>query len=130
MRAAFRIGLVMPSSNTTVETELPRLLARHRDAEFSFHCSRMRMHTVSVEQLRAMNAQRERCHLDGVDAVVLSACVQMPSLDVVQAAEAELGVPVITAATAGAYTLLRRLGLPADLPDAGSLLRADAPTTR
>jgi maleate isomerase len=49
---AHRIGLVVPSSNVTVETEIPALLARHAGARFSFHSSRMRMHTVSPEQLR------------------------------------------------------------------------------
>lgn len=245
MSAPARVGLVVPSSNITVETELPRLLGRHPEARFTFHSSRMRMHTVSPEQLRAMNAQRERCVLElgdagvdvllyaclvalmvggpgehqrveaaiteqlstggaslavlssagalveglhalearrialvtpylrplaeqvvgyleaegftvadwralevadnaevgcipgdrvlsaareldltGVDALVISACVQMPSLDVVQAAEDEFGIPVLSAATAGAYTILRRLGLSVDIPDAGSLLRA------
>ncbi|MCZ4521559.1 maleate cis-trans isomerase [Rhodococcus ruber] len=245
-----RVGLVVPSSNVTVETEMPALLARHRDARFSFHSSRMRMQAVSPEQLRAMNAQRERCILElgdagidavlyaclvalmvagpgehqrvegliaeqlatggsnaavrssagalveglgaldaknivlvtpymrplaekvveyieaegirvldwralevsdnaevgcipgervmdaarsldltGADALVISACVQMPSLPLVQAAEDEFGIPVLSAATAGAYSLLRALGLPVDLPDAGSLLRADAVLT-
>ncbi|MFB7719081.1 maleate cis-trans isomerase [Nocardia sp. NPDC056100] len=245
-----RIGLVVPSSNVTVETELPRLLGRHREARFSFHSSRMRMQAVSPEQLAAMNAQRERCILElgdagvdavlyaclvalmsvgpgehqrveglvaeqlatggsaakvrssagalvegikaldarsivlvtpymrplaqqvvdyleaegievldwralevadnaevgcipgervleaarsldrsGADALVISACVQMPSLDLVQAAEDEFGLPVLSAATAGAYSLLRALSLPVDLPDAGRLLRADANLT-
>src|SRR5438105_10802547 len=56
-----RVGLIVPSSNVTVETELPRLLARHTSATFTFHSSRMRMQEVSEEELRAMNAQRERC---------------------------------------------------------------------
>ncbi|KZF03101.1 MULTISPECIES: maleate cis-trans isomerase family protein [unclassified Rhodococcus (in: high G+C Gram-positive bacteria)] len=245
-----RVGLVVPSSNVTVETEMPALLARHRHARFSFHSSRMRMQAVSPEQLRAMNAQRERCILElgdagidavlyaclvalmvagpgehqrveglvaeqlatggsdaavrssagalveglraldaknivlvtpymrplaekvvdyieaegirvldwralevsdnaevgcipgervmdaarsldltGADALVISACVQMPSLPLVQAAEDEFGIPVLSAATAGAYSLLRALDLPVDLPDAGSLLRADAVVT-
>lgn len=248
--AVHRVGLVVPSSNVTVETEMPALLARHTDAEFSFHSSRMRMKAVSPEQLRAMNAQRERCILEigdagvdavlyaclvavmvagpgehqrveglvaeqlatggsdaavrssagalieglhalgaanivlvtpymrplaeqvveyieaegirvldwralevsdnaevgcisgdrvmdaarsldltGADALVISACVQMPSLPLVQAAEDEFGLPVLSAATAGAYSLLRALGLSVDLPDAGSLLRADAAAT-
>ncbi|WP_134663295.1 MULTISPECIES: maleate cis-trans isomerase [unclassified Amycolatopsis] len=242
-----RVGLIVPSSNVTVETELPRLLQRVADVEFSFHSSRMRMHAVTPEQLRAMNAQRERCVLEigdartdvllyaclvavmasgvgahrdtelriaeqlalggadakvlssagalvralkdleanrvalvmpytepvartvveyleaegftitgwralGVadntevgcipgdnvlsaareldlrdsDALVLSCCVQMPSLDLIQPAEDEFGLPVLSAATAGAYSILRSLGLPVDLPGAGSLLRADA----
>ncbi|MFT7023972.1 MAG: maleate isomerase [Rhodococcus sp. (in: high G+C Gram-positive bacteria)] len=229
---------------------MPALLGRHADARFSFHSSRMRMQAVSPEQLRAMNAQRERCILelgdagvdvilyaclvalmaagpgehqrveglvaeqlatggsdaavrtsagalveglraldatnivlvtpymrplaekvveyieaegirvldwralevsdnaevgcipgervmeaarslnrDGADALVISACVQMPSLPLVQVAEDEFGIPVLSAATAGAYSLLRALDLPVDLPDAGSLLRADAAVT-
>ena len=244
---AYRIGLVVPSSNVTVETEMPALLQRHRSARFSFHSTRMRMHTVSPEELRAMNAQRGRCvdeigdagvdavlyaclvalmaqgagehqrsesavvdqlaergltprvtssagalvhalratgaervalvmpylrpvaelvvayveaegftvtgwralevadnaevgciagdrvldaarslDLAGTDALVVSACVQMPSLPLVQQAEDEFGLPVLSAATAGAFTLLDQLGLPVDLPGAGRLLARDA----
>jgi maleate isomerase len=243
-----RIGLVVPSPNVTVETEMPRILSRATGVEFSFHSSRMRMHAVTPEQLRAMNAQRERCILEigdagvdvvlyaclvaimatglgehrniefavaeqlatggsdakvlssagalvsaltdlganrvalvmpylkplaeqvvayleaegfevadrralevadnsdvgcipgerlmdaarsldltDVDVLVISCCVQMPSLDLVQKAEDELGLPVISAATAGAYSILRSAGLAVNIPDAGSLLRADAP---
>lgn len=244
--ATYRIGLVVPSSNVTVESELPELLHRHPGARFSFHGSRMRMQTVSPEQLRAMNAQRERCVLElgdagvdallyaclvavaaggpgehrrveaavaeqlaaggataivrssagalaeglrgldaerialvtpyprplaeqvvgylaaegftiadwrtldvagnsdvgcipgdrvmaaarsldlgGVDALVISACVQMPSLELIDAAEREFGLPVLSAATAGAYSLLTGLGLPVAIPGAGRLLRLD-----
>lgn len=61
-----------------------------------------------------------------VDAVVLSACVQMPSLSVIEAAEARLGVPVISATTATMYQALRRLGLTPQVPGAGRLLSAKA----
>jgi maleate isomerase len=57
-----------------------------------------------------------------VDAVVLSACVQMPSLAVIEAAEERLGLPVISAATATLFQLLRRLELGTRVPGAGSLL--------
>lgn len=238
-----RIGLVVPSSNVTVETEMPALLGRHETARFSFHASRMRMLSVSAQELAAMNAQRARCvdeladagvdallygclvaimaqapdehrrvdaavaaqlgdrhvpaqvassagalvealhvleasrialvtpymrplaekvvaylrgqgftvadwralevadnaevgripgervmdaarslDLAGVDALVISACVQMPSLGLVAPAEDEFGLPVLSAATAAAFALLTRLGLPAVLPRAGSLL--------
>jgi maleate isomerase len=245
-----RVGLVVPSSNVTVETEMPALLRRCRHASFSFHATRMRLHTVSPDELRAMNSERERCideigdagvdavlyaclvalmaqghrnglgehehteeavgdqlaarglhprvtssagalvhalrglgacrvalvmpylrpvaalvvayleeqgititdwralevgdnaevgcipgervldaardlDLAGADALVISACVQMPSLDLVEAAEQELGLPVLSAATAGAFTLLDTLGLPVDIPEAGRLLRRD-----
>jgi len=56
-----RIGLVVPSSNVTVETEIPALLGRNAEATFSYHFSRMRMHRVSPEESRAMDAHRERC---------------------------------------------------------------------
>jgi maleate isomerase len=237
----YRIGLVVPSSNVTVETEIPALLGRHAGT-FSFHASRMRMHQVSPEELMAMNAQRERCvdeladarvdvllyaclvalmaqgpgehqrvekaireqlpdtavlssagalvdglkalgarriglvmpylrplaeqvvvylgaegftvvdwaalevgdnaevgcvpgdrvmnaarglDLGGADALVISACVQMPSLDLVAPAEEEFGLPVLSAATAGAYALLTRLGLEPVLPGAGQLLAGE-----
>jgi maleate isomerase len=242
-----RIGLVVPSSNTTVETEMPAILRRHKIASFSFHASRMRMAKVSPEQLAAMNAQRERCILElgdaspdvilyaclvalmavgpgehqrveglvaeqlatggsqalvrssagalvegvralgasrvalvtpymrplaervvaylaaegiavvdwralevednrevgritgdrvlsaartldcsAADALIISACVQMPSLDIVEVAEQEFGLPVLSAATAGAYSILRATGHSVEIPGAGSLLRADA----
>lgn len=242
-----RIGIVVPSSNTTVETEMPTILGRHASAQFTFHASRMRMAKVSPEQLAAMNAQRERCILElgdarpdlilyaclvalmaagpgehqrvealvaeqlatggsgtkvrssagalvegvralGVNrvalvtpymrplaekvvdyleseglhvvdwralevednhavgcipgdrvmeaarsldladaqALIISACVQMPSLDLVELAEQELGLPVLSAATAGAYSILRATGHTVDIPGAGSLLRTDA----
>lgn len=242
-----RVGLVVPSSNVTVETEMPAILARHPEATFTFHASRMRMAKVTPAGLAAMNAQRERCvmelgdadpdvilyaclvalmaagpgehqrveglvaeqlatggseakirssagalvegvralgaqrialvtpymrplaekvveyleaegleiadwralevednrevgcipgdrvmqaarslDLTGVDALVISACVQMPSLSLVQAAEDELSLPVLSAATAGAYSLLRASGLSVDIPGAGSLLRTDS----
>src|SRR5205807_3519120 len=55
-----RVGLIVPSSNVTIETELPALLARHESVTFTFHGSRMKMQEVSEEGLRVMNAQRER----------------------------------------------------------------------
>jgi maleate isomerase len=74
---------------------------------------------------RVMAAARS-LDLTGVDALVISACVQMPSLDLVQAAEDEFGVPVLSAATAAAYVLLDRLGLEPSLPGAGALLAGAA----
>jgi maleate isomerase len=56
------------------------------------------------------------------DAIVISACVQMPSLPVVATVERELGIPTLSAATATVFDLLCRLGLDTRVPDAGSLL--------
>jgi maleate isomerase len=56
------------------------------------------------------------------DAVVISACVQMPSLPVVARIEEELGIPVLSAATATVFDTLSSLDLEPRVPDAGSLL--------
>jgi maleate isomerase len=61
----------------------------------------------------------------GADAVIISACVQMPSLPVIEAVERELGIPVISAATATVFDLLGALGLEQRVPDAGSLLSGE-----
>jgi maleate isomerase len=243
---AIRIGLVVPSSNTTMETEVPELLRRRETVapeRFTTHSSRVTMRKVTPEELAAMNAASDRCateladarcdvlayaclvavmadgpgahvaaeqrletaaaaaghdmpvvtsagalvhglatlrahrvaliapylppltakvvdYLGGhgvdvvdaislgvednvavgrldpdqlpalaagldirdVDAVILSACVQMPSLSAIPDAEAALGRPVLTAATATVHQVLTRLGLPTQVPDAGALL--------
>ncbi|WP_236571890.1 aspartate/glutamate racemase family protein [Janibacter melonis] len=60
--------------------------------------------------------------LEDADVLVLSACVQMPSLPAIQAVEDAYGKPVLSAATATAWSILTDLGLPAEAPEAGSLL--------
>jgi maleate isomerase len=255
-----RIGQIVPSSNLTMEREIPAML-QAREAvlpdRFSFHSARMRMKSVTKEELEAMDRDSDRCALElsdarvdvlgyaclvaimalgkgyhrvsqdrlhgrtvengapapvvtsagalvdslklmgakriaiiapymrpltqlvvdyfeaedisvkdfialeiqdnlavgardplalidiykkldikGIDALVLSACVQMPSLAAVPRVEAECGVPVITAAIATAYQMLKALRLEARLPNAGHLLSGafaqrarSAPTT-
>jgi maleate isomerase len=61
-------------------------------------------------------------NLTGVDALVVSACVQMPSLPVVQQVEDELGLPVVSAATATARSILLSLGITPAIGGAGQLL--------
>jgi maleate isomerase len=56
------------------------------------------------------------------DVIVLSACVQMPSLSVVPKVEALTGKPVITAAIATTYAMLKALDLEPIAPGAGALL--------
>ncbi|MSQ72126.1 MAG: Asp/Glu racemase [Betaproteobacteria bacterium] len=76
-----RIGQIVPSSNTTMETEIPAML-RMREAghpeRFTFHASRMRMHRVTVEELAAMNREGLRCAAELADArvdVMSTACL-------------------------------------------------------
>ncbi len=68
---------------------------------------------------------REVCAQGPIDALVLSACVQMPSLSVVQRVEDEIGLPVVTAATATARSILRALDLPPVIEGAGRALAAE-----
>jgi len=68
-----RIGQIVPSSNVTMETEIPALLrAREMIApeRFTFHSSRMRMKHVTKEELAAMDADSDRCALELSDARV------------------------------------------------------------
>ena len=243
----FRIGQIVPSSNTTMETEIPAMLRAREAVEperFTFHSSRMRMKTVRREELAAMDAESDRCaaelsdarvdvigyaclvaimsmghgyhrasqkrlqevtqreaggcipvvtsagalvdslhvlgakriamvapyvktltymvadyieaeslkvvdsialeipdnlavgrrdplalreiykdlQLGGVDVLVLSSCVQMPSLAAVPIVEQECGLPVISASIATTFQMLKRLGLKTAAPDAGALL--------
>jgi len=60
--------------------------------------------------------------LDGADVLVLSSCVQLPSLAAVPVVEKECGLPVVSAAVCTTYQMLQRLGLKTYVPDAGSLL--------
>ena len=246
MQKTYRIGQIVPSSNTTMETEIPAmLLARQavRPERFTFHSSRMRMKKVVKEELAAMDAESDRCALElsdarvdvlgyaclvaimamghgyhrvsqerlhgrtvenggtapvitsagalvdalkvikakrvavvapymlpltklvvdyiqneghevvvwraleipdnlevgrhdparlpaivagmdvsGVDAIVLSACVQMPSLQAVAQVEAMTGKPVVTAAIATTYAMLKALDLETYVPGGGTLL--------
>src|SRR5438270_13967566 len=78
----YRIGQIVPSSNTTMETEIPAMLrARERtrpDERFTFHSSRMRMHRVTREELERMNREGLRCAAELADArvdVMSTACL-------------------------------------------------------
>lgn len=246
MQKTYRIGQIVPSSNTTMETEIPAMLLARQGVEperFTFHSSRMRMQKVTKEELAAMDADSDRCALEladarvdvlgyaclvaimsmgrgyhrvsearlhqrtadaggpapvitsagalvdglkavgakkvsllapymkpltalvidyienegievvdsisleipdnlevgrqdprapieitkklktaGVDAVVASACVQMPSLASIQAIEDRVGLPVLSSSVATTYMMLKALGLKTSAPGFGSLL--------
>jgi maleate isomerase len=68
-----RIGLIVPSSNVTMETELPELLARTPPPDggrYTFHSSRAVLHQVDAESLRRMVAESDRCAREIADAQV------------------------------------------------------------
>lgn len=69
----FRVGQIVPSSNVTMETEIPALLRAREtvgDECFTFHSSRMRMKHVTREELAKMDADSDRCALELSDAKV------------------------------------------------------------
>lgn len=73
MTQPYRIGQIVPSSNTTMETEIPAMLTARqliRPERFTFHSARMRMKHVKKEELAAMDAQSDRCALELSDARV------------------------------------------------------------
>jgi maleate isomerase len=58
----------------------------------------------------------------GIDALVVSACVQVRSLSVIERIERQVGVPTVSAAVCTTYQMLTRLGLEPTVPGAGALL--------
>lgn len=74
MTQLYRIGQIVPSSNVTMETEIPAMLTARQlirpEQRFTFHSSRMRMKTVRKEELAAMDGESDRCALELSDAHV------------------------------------------------------------
>lgn len=73
MPSPIRVGLIVPSSNVTMETEIPAMLrAREEIApeRFTFHSARMRMKQVTAEELAKMDADSERAAVELADARV------------------------------------------------------------
>ncbi|HVI05305.1 MAG TPA: Asp/Glu racemase [Sphingomicrobium sp.] len=69
----YRIGQIVPSSNTTMETEIPAMLQARQailPERFTFHSSRMRMKKVVKEELEAMDRDSDRCAIELSDARV------------------------------------------------------------
>ncbi|MBC7607391.1 MAG: Asp/Glu racemase [Burkholderiales bacterium] len=64
----------------------------------------------------------KRLNLKDVDVVVASACVQMPSLEVIDLIQKEIGIPVTSAAVCTAYEMMKKLGVIAQAKVGGELL--------
>ncbi len=70
-KTSYRVGLIVPSSNTTMETEIPAMLRWREQVlpeRFTFHSSRMRMKSVTQDELAAMDKDSDRCALELSDA--------------------------------------------------------------
>ena len=71
MTRPYRVGQIVPSSNVTMETEIPEIFRareKHYDDRFTFHSSRMRMKQVTKEELASMDRDSDRCALELSDA--------------------------------------------------------------
>jgi maleate isomerase len=79
------------------------------------------LEVAELDPANLLNHIEELDH-DDADAVVLSSCVQMPSLASIQAAEDHLGKPVLSASIATTYDILRTLGRSPRIEGAGTLL--------
>jgi maleate isomerase len=79
MHAVKRVGLIVPSSNTTIETEVPAMLRAARlGVDFTFHSSRAVLHNVDADSLARMVAEGDRCVAELSDArpdVLVYACL-------------------------------------------------------
>ena len=72
-RAAYRVGLIVPSSNTTMETEVPAILRAHEQVSqdrFTFHSARVRMKHVTQAELTAMDQNAAVAAVELADADV------------------------------------------------------------
>lgn len=127
MARTYRIGQIVPSSNITMETEIPAMLHAREAVEperFTFHSSRMRMTQVTKEQLVAMDEDSSRCAVELADArvdVMGYACLvaimsrgagyHKTSQDKLEGIVARQGAPIPVVTSAGALVEgLRALG--------------------
>ncbi|HJV62086.1 MAG TPA: Asp/Glu racemase [Albitalea sp.] len=114
-QAPRRIGLIVPSSNTTLEDELPQLLRRQRTASghgFSLHAARVRLQQLTAEALQRMNesagdAVEQLCdaQLDAIvhgclPAAMMAGVVQTQLALAQRAASARSTATLVTAARA------------------------------
>lgn len=125
---SYRVGLIVPSSNTTMETEVPAILRAHEQVRrdtFTFHSARVRLKHVEKEELTKMDRDAGTAALQLADArvdVVALACLvatmsqgvghhRASEEELGKILEEEVGVPVPIVTSAGALVeALNHLG--------------------
>ena len=118
---ARRIGLIAPYAPALTEKVCQYLAAESIEVVESRSRNVTNNSEVGrLDQLELLELARTLPR--DIDVIVLSACVQMPSLDMIQRVEDELKTPVISAATATAYQCLKALGVQPKIQGAGRLL--------
>ncbi len=118
-RTVTLIAPYQPALTDRVASTLAEFGIEVRQARYLAVADNVKVGRLDPQNLLDMAASMD---LSGADALVISACVQMPSLAVVAEAEARFGLPVVSAATASAYALLTNLGIRPAIPQAGRLL--------
>lgn len=116
-KTTYRIGQIVPSSNTTMETEIPHMLRLREQFEperFTFHSSRMRMKQVVKEELEKMDRDSDRCVAELADArmdVIGYAClVAIMSMGLGYHRESEQRLGAIAAAEGGPAPIVTSAG--------------------
>lgn len=135
----YRVGLIVPSSNVAMETEVPALLRAYEHVtgvSFTFHGARTRMKKLTAEALLAMDREDATCAAYLGDApcdVQAYACLVAVMVqgrwahgavaERLHAAAAESGRPAPVVTSAGALDPPRAAARPVD-PRVRQLRRA------
>lgn len=122
---ADRIALIAPYMQNLTDTVIEYFEAE--GVEVVDHTSLECPDNLEVAQLDPTNlvSLAEDLDIDDADVLVLSACVQMPSLQSVQVVEDRLGIPVLSASVATVWDSLLALDSNPRVPDCGRLLSGD-----
>jgi maleate isomerase len=122
---ATKIAMVTP-----YEKPLTKLVAQYIEAGGVEVHDALSLEVADNQAVAALDPADLREHwrrldLSGCDALVLSACVQMPSLPSIDPVEQACGLTVLSAATATTFAMLDALGLATRIPRAGRLLSGE-----
>jgi maleate isomerase len=117
-----RIALVAPYLETLTQTVIEYFEAEGMTVvdSHSIECPD-NLEVAQLDEHELLGHARSLNTAD-TDAVILSSCVQMPSLSAIQAAEDQLGLPVFSASVATTYDILDRLDLSTRIEGCGTLL--------
>lgn len=127
LRALQALGARKIAMVTPYMKPLTKLVADYVEDAGVEVCDALSLEVSDNLAVAALDPQALREHWRNVDTsqadvLVLSACVQMPSLAAIQPVEDAAGLPVVSAATATVFTILSELGLDPVVPGAGRLL--------
>ena len=119
---SYRVGLLVPSSNTTVEPEFYRALP----ASVTLHTARMFLTDITPEAIlrivQDLESQSRLLATADVDVIVL-ACTNWRSMDSIEKLERELGKPVLSTTQVSVWDALRIVGYRGEVAGYGRLLR-------